>query len=236
MPRIISDDFKELCKFIENYRISDVVADKEAKELLSACHKKYYAFLILIEVMREFVDNHKLDPELSSQQFKFMQEACSDMGQAFFLTINGCYKGAKLLLRSSIENFLKGTCMDEILDIISTKSVYEVFDIALTTTVFAAEKKELHDRLHDIYGLLCQDVHTASEKNMASITALNHFPIFVKEECSEVQRHVQTLVNIYITCIALKYNELYHKIDIINKEVLNKEVIKKYKKTVQNIA
>lgn len=58
-----------------------------------------------------------------------------------FLVTHGCYKGAKLLLRSSIENFIKAVCFDEYPDIVIKKSVYEVFDIAKASMTFSGSKK-----------------------------------------------------------------------------------------------
>lgn len=235
MSRLISKDFEELCSFLKKYNLSSVLNDADAKKIYSACHKKYYALLILTEELRNVAKPSNSQSTLSSDQFNFLQETCSDIGQAYFLTFNGCYKGAKLLLRSSIENHLKGICLDENSQIISTKSVYEVFDIAEETSVFSNNKKNLLDSLHNIYSLLCKDVHTAGIEHMSSIAALNYFPTFSEKECRNIQNYIQTLVKDYITSVALKFNIVYHKINYNHKEILNKEIIKEYKQLVQNI-
>lgn len=235
MARLLSEDFDLLCQYINNYKLDGLVVDEDALPVLSACHKKYYSYLVIIEEFRIIVDDTNYTPIVTVQQFEFLQESCSDIGQAFFLTMNGCYKGARLLLRSSIENFLKGICFDEDKNIIINKSVYKVFNRAKATSAFAGNKLPLHEALHDIYGNLCQDVHTANGQHMASVTALNHFPAFNKNEASSIQRIIQRLSNLYITALALKFNKSYHHIGFENKDILNKEILNDFKQIVHNL-
>lgn len=126
MSRLIKEDFDKLCTFIKDYSLSDVLKIDDAKKLLSSFHKKYFAYLVLIEGIHHKIEQYDEVLKMSKEQYEYLQESCSDVGQAFFLTFHGCYKGAKLLLRSSIENFLKGSCLDEDKSLPSTKSVYEV--------------------------------------------------------------------------------------------------------------
>lgn len=235
MSRQISKDYEDLCAFFKGYNLDDIMTNKEACIHLSACHKKYYAYLIIIEELRLLIDNTSYTPILSGHQFAFVQESCSDVGQALFLTVNGCYKGAKLLLRSSIENFLKGICYDEDNSIVTTKSVYEVFERAKVTNVFLQDNASVHSDLHDIYATLCLDVHTADVAHMASISALKHFPKVEAHKCETIQAIIKRLVNNYITSLALKFNQQYHHIGFENKEILNSEIKNKFKKAVQNI-
>ncbi|WP_293527426.1 hypothetical protein [Prevotella sp.] len=229
MSRLIKEDFDKLCTFIKDYSLSDVLEIDDAKKLLSSFHKKYFAYLVLIEEIHHKIEQHDEVLKMPKEQYEYLQESCSDVGQAFFLTFHGCYKGAKLLLRSSIENFLKGSCLDEDESLPSTKSVYEVF-------TFKETKANLHMQLHNEYALLCQDVHTADVSHMASITALNQFPSFHNEDAGNILKMVQKIIPIYITTIALKYNLAYHSMSYNYKEITNKEIINDYKKEVHNIA
>lgn len=236
MSRLIKEDFDKLCTFIKDYSLSDVLEIDDAKKLLSSFHKKYFAYLVLIEEIHHKIEQHDEVLKMPKEQYEYLQESCSDVGQAFFLTFHGCYKGAKLLLRSSIENFLKGSCLDEDESLPSTKSVYEVFDKARATGTFKETKANLYMQLHNEYALLCQDVHTADVSHMASITALNHFPSFHNEDAGNILKMVQKIIPIYITTIALKYNLAYHSMSYNYKEITNKEIINDYKKEVHNIA
>lgn len=97
MSRLIQEDFCKLCDFIKSYRIEGIIVNEEAKTILSTYHKKYFAYLILIEELHQHIDDTTFDNYLSTPQYDFLQESCSDVGQAFFLLFHGCYKGAKLL-------------------------------------------------------------------------------------------------------------------------------------------
>lgn len=235
MSRLIQEDFCKLCDFIKSYRIEGIIVNEEAKTILSTYHKKYFAYLILIEELHQHINDTTFDNYLSTPQYDFLQESCSDVGQAFFLLFHGCYKGAKLLLRSSIENYLKAIGMDENPKLPTTKSVYEVFDVTKTTKAFRGNKEKLHSQLRDEYVNLCQDVHTADKMHMSSISALSHFPCILINEASAITKMVQRLVSIYVTIIALKYNQIYHLQNFNHKEICNKAIIKEFKKEVHNI-
>ena len=208
MSRLIKEDFDKLCTFIKDYSLSDVLKIDDAKKLLSSFHKKYFAYLVLIEGIHHKIEQYDEVLKMSKEQYEYLQESCSDVGQAFFLTFHGCYKGAKLLLRSSK---------------------------ARATGTFKETKANLHAQLHNEYALLCQDVHTADVSHMASITALNHFPSFHNEDAGNILKMVQKIIPIYITTIALKYNLAYHSMSYNYKEITNKEIINDYKKEVHNI-
>lgn len=236
MSRFVKEDFDKLCSFIKNYGLSDVLEIEDAKKLLSTFHKKYLAYLVLIEEIHQKLVLNNGSVNMPKEQYEYLQESCSDLGQAFFLVFQGCYKGAKLLLRSSIENFIKGSCMDEDKSLSTTKGVYEIFYKAKATNVFVGTKQKLHVQLHTEYALLCKDVHTADVTHMASITALKHFPSFQKKEAESISKMVQKIISIYITAIALKYNSVYHSMSFAYKEITNMLIIKEYIKEVHNIA
>ena len=235
MSRLIKEDFNKLCGFIRSYGIEAVVDNKESQGLLSAYHKKYLAYLILVENLRLHAGEGTQEGFKPQSQYDFLQESCSDVGQAFFLMFHGCYKGSKLLLRSSIENFLKFIGLDECPGLPATKSVSEIFDKTKAISVFAGNKVNLHSILHDDYATLCQDVHTADKTHMASISALSHFPNFSVDEASAITKMAQRLVSIYVTVLALKYNQIYHSQNFLHKEVCNETIVKEFKKDVHNI-
>lgn len=235
MARIVNQDFEELCGFISSYSLINLLKDQNIKSRFSTFHKKYYAYLILIEELRASKNREGSTLHIDETQFSYLQESCSDFGQALFLLIHGCYKGAKLLMRSSIENFLKGVAFDEDGTIITTKSVYEVFDKAEAISVFVGANHDLHALLHDIYAKLCQDVHTADVAHMSSISALGHFPCFDSTVSEQIFNNFKRLVNVYVTLLAIKYNAFYHTIGFENKQVLNDEILRQYKRMVQNL-
>lgn len=230
MSRAFKPDLDELVKFIRDFSMSSLCDDSKFVTFLSTLHKKFYAYLILAEEMRKCIGDSSKQPELESNQFAYIQESVSDCGQCLFLCFNGCYKGARLLLRSSIENLLKGICLDEIPKIITEKSVYQVFEDAESANVF--KTTNLKDELHDIYGQLCADVHTADTSHMAGVTALEFFPHFAVEEAHNIEKIYIRLLPIFITALCIKYGKIFHNVDWKNKEVIASSHIDEYKSVI----
>ena len=227
MSRVFKTDFDELLLFVKNYSLATLLSDDEFSKFLSTIHKKFYVYLVLIEEMRKYKDDITKQPKISNGQFAYLQESVSDCGQSLFLCINGCYKGACLLLRSSIENMLKGICMDEVPQIITEKSVYQVFDDANLTAVF--KSTVICNDLHDLYGLLCQDAHTADTTHMTGLKSLNFFPYFVPKEAKKLEGVFLRLIPLFVTALCIKYRYIFHTIDWKHKELIVTVQIDDYK-------
>lgn len=230
MSRLVNDDFDGLEKFVTTYALAPLAADKEFLGFLSSLHKKFYSYLVLIEELRLCVDDKAKKPVLSKDQFDYLQESVSDCGQCLFMAIHGCYKGTRLLLRSSIENFIKGISLDVAPQIVIEKSVYQVFDDADVVEVF--QKTTLKSDIHNIYGTLCMDVHTADSKHMAGVSALKYFPHFAKEDAKKLSNVYVKLLSMFVTSLCLKYNSQFHAISYQNKEVVSAALIDDMKTAV----
>ena len=230
MSRIIKSDFEELTSFVKNYTLTNVMCEQDFLEFLSSIHKKFYSYLVLIEEYRLLIDQDKNVPIIGETQFEYLQESMSDCGQCLFLAINGCYRGAHLLLRSSIENFLKGISLDEVPQIIKEKNVYQVFDDAETVDVFS--KTKFNIELHNIYSELCMDAHTIDINHMAGVSALRFFPNFDKKAAKRFASLYVRLLPIFVTALCLKYNTHFHSINYLNKEVITASIISGFKASV----
>ena len=103
MSRIVTDDFKELKDFFLNYSTASNLENEDFVKFLSSYHKKYLAYLTYIAEISSYKTKKSLAGMLDSQ-FDFFSESCSDCGLALFDSVNGNYKAARLLLRSSIES------------------------------------------------------------------------------------------------------------------------------------
>ena len=235
MGRRIKEDFENLLNFFDTYNLSEILKNTEFRELLSFVHKRYYSFLVLTIELQDLVENPTGVHNISQKQYYYILETCSDVGQVLFLIANGCYKGAKLLLRSSIENFIKGVCLDSDPKISSTKSVYEVFDLAKESETFSGSKSEIFKIIHNIYAELCKDVHTADLEHMEHITALNTFPNYDIESAKVIKNHLMKLLPAYITLLCLKYNSFYHGLYYTNKEIVQENLMTFFKKEVNNL-
>lgn len=231
MSRLIKDDFVKLIDFIDSYTIKDNLVDSDFIEFSSKLHKKYYSYLVVMEELRGRKDDTNHIPVLTSKQFDYLQESVSDCGQSFFLCMHGCYKGAKLILRSSIETFIRAISIDEIPTVETETSVFEIFNLLNGVSIFQ-KYKTLKDTIHSEYKTLCQDVHTAGNDHMAGITALNYFPHYNKKEGQVLAGIWNRLLPCYITILCLKFNSQFHSIQYPNKDVVVSDIIREYKAIV----
>lgn len=234
MSRIAAADFAELKVFFSKYSTSANLSNDDFVKFLSTYHKKYLAYLTYIAEISSYKIRKTLAGILDSQ-FDFFSESCSDCGLALFDSVNGNYKAARLLLRSSIENFMKAIAQDEDNSIDQESSVYNLFNRVKAISFFSRpETRNLFDDIHQEYKELCKDVHTATTANMAKLSALNTFPTFDQKEADGLLRIVQALITSYVTLMALKYNVHYHTIGYSNKEVIENGIRQDYADVINN--
>lgn len=219
MSREISNDYKELIDFFKQYSISKVALEKDYISIISRVHKRYFIYLTIVTELAFLSKNIPLTPTFINNQLDYLKESCSDIGNAIFCLINGSYKPANLILRSSIETFLKGFNSDEYTDIVSEKSVYKIFNNTKALPIFQDEPfKTSINEIHQIYVKLCEETHTADVLNMAHITSMNYFPKFDKRKAEEIADNITKLINNYTSLLLLKYSNYYHKMHYKNKQ------------------
>lgn len=235
MSREITVDFDKLLCFIKDYNLKNIASDELFLPVLSKVHKKYFALLILlVEFNGQEFQGGLFKNNADCKNYLF--ESLSDLGSSFFIAFNGGYKASKLMLRSSIETFIKGISVDLIPNIILEKRIYKIFEDASGLGLFSKEPlvSELN-KLKQQYSDLCQDTHTASKSNMQHISALNYFPkkdIVIFEKLANI---FVSLVQAYIFIIVIKFNEEFHKIHHKNKSIIIYAIRKSYRPLVLNI-
>jgi hypothetical protein len=236
MSREIKIDYLTLESFISEYKISHLLTNADFKVFISQQHKKYYAYLSFIAELQNYAGKRKYSQNISRKQFDFIKESCSDIGIAYFSTFHGGYKAAKLLLRSSIETFLKGFCLDDIKDIDKETSIFNLFKKAKALKYFSSDpEKILFSEIHQQYKTLCLDVHTATHLNMANVSALNYFPAYENSDAQKVSKTIMKLVPNYISLLSLKFNEQYHSFHYKNKQIIIGSIPIKLRPLVNNI-
>lgn len=235
MSREIKQDFNELIEFLKQYSLSSIEFTDDIKDHLSSQHKKYFSYLTFIAEI-ECLISSGLTPTISIKQLEFLTESCSDIGNSIFLMINGAYKPTRMVLRSSIETFLKGFVLDEINDIDTEKSVYVIFDKVKDLDFFKNNiQKSLFDSIHNIYKILCEDIHTATKINMAHITAMVYFPTVDKQKIKEINSLSLRLVGNYIDLLSLKYTLYLHNMHHRNQEVLLENISKIHRREIMGL-
>lgn len=228
MARIVKEDFEKLKDFVDKYSLSHLLKEDGFVTLISTCHKKYFGYLTIIAELKDIVS----DKELS-----FLLESNSDIATSLFHLFSGSYKSSKLILRSSIETFLKGFSITYINDIDQESSIYEMFNKIKALQYFQTDftKTELNT-IHSYYKELCKDVHSAEEVNMEKISALNLFPKYSHDEANNIIKIFVKLIPCYVTLLCHKKNVNFHKIHHINKEIILNSINREKRPIINNTA
>ncbi len=208
MSREINNDFKKLQIFINNYSLAKQSKRQEFYQRIKPMHKKLFALLTFIV---EYEYQHKRNNISSDNSINYFKECASDMGQAFFCWIHGAYKPANLILRSSIETFVRAAAGKEKPEIFLERNVYNVFQIAKETDFFKSELcLKFFQKLHFGYKELCKIVHSDSSEGMEQISALNIFPLFSPDKANMFSLKFLNLSTIIITLIYINFYSFLH--------------------------
>lgn len=219
--REINKDYQDLKKFINDYKIQSSISDIQFNGVLKRMHKRYYAFLALHhELMVEGGFTENLTDELKDI-FKFrIGEVLSELGTTLFLSIHGCYKASKLVMRSSIENFSKAVGSFVDIGIVNETSVYKVIEIALSHEVFLKRAVVERNYIKEKYSKLCEDVHTASIYNMQDIECIGSFPIADYQEFDLLGDVFIKLINSFTSVLIKIEPSIFHKAHHIRKDLI----------------
>lgn len=221
MTREVDNDFNELKKYIKNYNIKNSVKNTEYAIALKSMHKKYIATIYWdAEMKHNKKDFSSLYVIKDENILWHINESVSDIGSSLFNWMNGNYKASRVMLRISIENFIRAISSIEKNSQLKEMSTYKLFEIAAATKIISNNSliKKHYDKLHNDYKLLCKDIHTASKLNMSNITSLVDFPSFNKiksNECKSIFIRVSENITILL---CLLFNEFYHSMHHRNKE------------------
>ena len=104
MSLYINRDADKLVKYFKEYRLENVFLESGFIDEFRKVHKKSLGYLVLYS---EIEKQNKIKMFWADKAIFYLQESVSDVLQSVFAWVNGAYKPANLLLRSSIENFNK---------------------------------------------------------------------------------------------------------------------------------
>jgi hypothetical protein len=227
MSRALKDDYSELVKFIDHYSIRGAYDEDQLEQIVKPLHKGYFSALV---VMAELRHQHceptvTFDDASRDNQVRifhsYLAECVSELGSAFFLFLNGCYKAAEQVMRSSVENFVKAIGSTSQIGLTELKNVYEVFDRAGAVGFFSQGLgKDIHKDLSDLYGSLCSPVHTGTEQDMQEISSLGDFPAIDIERAKKTQRHYLRIVRLYVSSLSVLFDGAFHKMHHTNRDIV----------------
>ncbi|RVU02381.1 hypothetical protein EOD41_00115 [Mucilaginibacter limnophilus] len=235
MSREIQRDLLDLKDFLKSYSLSHLSNDTKLLSVITQQHKKYFSYLTFIAEL-EALQNSGLLPAISDVQKDYITESCSDIGNSMFVMAHGAYKASRMMLRSSIETFMKGFNADEIADILTDKSMYSIFDNIKALSFFQREDIEpIFISIHNDYKILCRDIHTATRANMDHLTALNYFPTFDEKAATPIAQISMNLVSNYLILLCVKYGTYFHKMHHRNRENILISIPKAYRPKVLGV-
>lgn len=230
MNRLISDDFKRLMDYFNGYNLKNVIEKDEFQKNAKSIHRKLYAFLVLTNEL-ELQKNLPSSDETLNKLFK---EIGSDLILSFFCWVNGAYKPAELQLRSSIENFVKAFLYNQTPQIIATKSVYEIFDIAGNSDIFNNKICFSHFALlKNEYSSLCAYVHSSIDK-LVQNEALIQLPKYNNILANEFCMHFQNVVNNMLSISYYTYYDNVYLMHVTNRDLFLQGLLKKDKYEIYN--
>lgn len=230
MNRLIGDDFNRLITYFSEYNLRTVITRDEFKINAKSIHRKLYAFLVLTNEL-EMQNILSSSEEILSKLFK---EVGSDLILSFFCWVNGAYKPAELQLRSSIENFVKAFLYKQFPQIIMTKSVYEIFDLAENSDIFNNKICFSHySILRNEYASLCAYVHSSMDK-LAQNEALIQLPKYNNVLANEFCIHFQNVVNKMLSISYYTYYDNVYLMHVTNRDLFLQGLLKRDKYEIYN--
>lgn len=208
MSREISKDYGSLEVFVGDFNLSNIANEDDFNRKMKPMHKKLFSFMTFVAEIEQ--KNNELHI-LTDESLNYLKESVSDMGQALFCWIQGAYKPANLILRSSIETFVKAIAGQEKTEIFSEKSMYRVFELAQDTSFFSSQYCQVFfGSIHSAYKDLCKIAHTANFANMAHISALKTFPLFSAEAAQSFSRDFIKISTMILSVIYVNFFKFIH--------------------------
>ena len=229
MNKNIEKDASKLIEYFKKYELESTFTNSEFVEEYRKIHKKSLGYLVLFSEIEKQNTKKKILEEKSMLYFK---ESVSDVLQSVFVWVNGAYKAADLLLRSSIENFNKAIIGNTNSDVYIEKSVYKIFEMAGQMKEFQVKigNDYLNIVLHRIYTELCKATHTSTTDNMDFVMALKVLPKFEKKRTEEFRKKIEILIDGYLGFFLANYGnaveKMYRENADIFYEVLSKNIIR----------
>ncbi|MBL4781417.1 MAG: hypothetical protein JKX92_04160 [Porticoccaceae bacterium] len=227
MSRSLKDDYNSLLEFIDGYSLKNTYNEKGLSEIIKPLHKGYYSALALLAEL-----HHQDVKPYSSCEKKYvdkqreifwlhLSESFSELGSAFFLILNGCYKASDQVMRSSIENFIKAQGSLDNVGLTTMKNVYEIFEISKISSFFSTEiGRNIFQELSRLYSDLCSSVHSGTEQDMQGISALGDFPAIDLDRAKIANKNYLKIIKFYVSSLSVMFSEGFHGMHHINKDIV----------------
>lgn len=214
MARNINEDLDVLLKFLSVYSLDGILRDEQLKSIIKSFHKYHLSYLTLLVCMEQ-------KTTFSDPMKDRLFESASDIGYAFFLLCNGCYKPANLILRSSLENFVKALVVNNNPNILQEKFIHKIFSEACTVQqcTYLTEHQSIKS-LYGYYKELCKYTHTSSEQEMSQMIAFKWLPGIDYTEANKLRNIARNILKKYILIVIHLFRDEFFEIDFQHKDTI----------------
>lgn len=233
MTRIADADFRVLEEFLAAYRIPAGLGAQARHGLMKRAHRHVLSALQVWQKLDAGVRGGtiRLGGHLvpnDDDVLCLFSEHFSDLVGSLACAIHGNYKSANFLLRSSVENIVRGMAGVTSQMAVQTTSVYKLFEIASTEPLFLGKAESHFKAMHQIYGELCLFVHSGSALHR---DAAHELAQHLKQDTARLREFVIFLERINRASLSalvvgnpLLYTSLHHRARDLVDDVLPSDV------------
>ncbi|MCM3623982.1 hypothetical protein M4D70_17280 [Brevibacillus borstelensis] len=217
MSREITKDCDKLIYYLKEYDLTPLCNNNEYIIDLKSMHKKVYGYLLFTTELEQ--QNQSISC-INDMVIDYFKESGSDMMQSVFSWANGSYKSSKLLLRSSIETFVKACIGNDDQEVFEEKSLYKLFDTAKDHSYFSGDPREKYfERIHNSYKVLCMTAHSAPTIDLASISAMKILPRYDAKASKEFSKLFTSTIEAMLSTAFLNYHSTVNNMHLFNRSI-----------------
>lgn len=212
--------FKELEKYLEEYKLKRVAVDTDALPRLKPLYKQAYSLM----VWRIYIvgDADWGQGAAHADRAKvYAGESVSDVIQSVLLLVQGLYKPARMLIRSAIENVIRMMGAIEGQRVDGIKSVEEVFGVVANTDFYAGRARmvRLLQTARGDYAELSSYVHSA-DQHMSLVDALRVFPRYDAKEFRATAAKCERTCRVANSLLCYRLGECLWRMDFRHRDDL----------------
>lgn len=233
------DSLKEataaLKTYLKEYSLEEIISNDKHNSRLSSIYRKYHALLIWHAYLNS--NKSKINTLEKDNFFLYFNETISDMCQAILLWNHGLYKPSYLILRSSIENFLKCVGLQQGQAILKLSSTYDLFAVINGTKIVKdnVSVDKAFKYLRSKYTILCDYVHTTKTTNMSLTTSVGIFPVFIDDKADFSSKLIQGIIRNYVTILCFMFPNILRIMHHSNYDSIFSVLLKETRKFVSKL-
>ena len=212
----INDSFEQIKSFVKDLSLPCHGIDPLDQASISL-YRRFHALLVW-----QLVFDNKDDVKSSGHFDEFL----SDISSSYFLYITCAYKASQVLLRSSLENFIRAILIARGVKTTEIESVWELFEVAKAHF----KQREIDAVVHRIgathskYGELCKIVHSVAYEYMSLRVPFSTIFEFSPEVSVKCETNMSNLFKIMLEILYLCHNTELDKLHYKSADIIKDAV------------